>query len=114
MKKFIVALLLGLVSFGVYAAEAAGALKWIDTIHNADMNHDGMVSAHEIMMYSPKDAEIGFRPFMVDHFAAWDSNGDGNITMDEIHNGMVSAKMADKDMDRAFFEMTGFQPPKSK
>ena len=114
MKRLTVALLVGLASFGVYAAEAEGFLKWVDTIHNADMNHDGMVSAHEIMMYNPKDAEIGFRPFMVDHFAAWDANGDGNITMDEIHNGMVSAKMTDKDMDRAFFEMTGFQPPKSK
>ncbi|MBI2994272.1 MAG: hypothetical protein HYY48_08885 [Gammaproteobacteria bacterium] len=113
MKKLLVALLLGLVSAGGYAAEAEGFLKWVDTIHNADMNKDGMVSAHEIMMYNPKEAEVGFRPFMVDHFAAWDADGDGNITMDEIHNGMVKANMTDKDMSRAFFEMTGFQPPRS-
>lgn len=113
MKKLIVAVLLGLASWGAFAAEAEGFRGWIDTIHRADANKDGMLSAHEIMMYNPQESEVGFRPFMVDHFAAWDFDGDGNISMDEIHKGMDAAGMTDKDMSRAFFEMVGFQPPRS-
>ena len=113
MKKFVIATLMLLVSSSAFP-QAAGFLEWIDVVNKADMNKDGMVSAHEIMMYDPATAEVGFRPFMVDHFAAFDSNGDGMLTMDEIKAGMVKANMTDKDMSRAFFETVGFQPPKSK
>ena len=112
--KMIIAATLLAVSSGVLAAESAGFTGWIETIHNADTNKDGMITANEIAMYNPKESEVGFRPFMIDHFAAWDFNHDMMVDMDEIHKGMEAAKMTDKDMDRAFFEMTGFQPPRNK
>lgn len=113
MNKYLLAALLSICSMGVLA-EAAGFLEWVAVVNKADLDKDGMVSAHEIMMYDPAVEEVGFRPFMVDHFAAFDSNGDGMLTMDEIKAGMVKANMTDKDMSRAFFETVGFQPPKSK
>jgi hypothetical protein len=112
MNKFILSALLSVFSLGVFA-QAAGFLEWVEVVNKADVNHDGMVSAHEVMMYDPTSHEAGFRPFMVDHFIAFDTNGDGMLTMDEIKAGMAKANMTDKDMSRAFFETVGFQPPKN-
>jgi len=113
MSKYILSALLSLFSLGA-VAQAAGFLEWVDVVNKADVNKDGMVSAHEVMMYDPMSHEAGVRPFMVDHFIAFDTNADGMLTMDEIKAGMVKASMTDKDMSRAFFETVGFQPPKSK
>jgi len=112
--KMIIAATLLAVSSGALAADSAGVTGWIETIHRADKNADGMITPTEIMYYDAMSHEAGFRPFMVDHFAAWDFNGDQMIDMDELKKGMEKASMTDKDMDRAFFEMTGFQPPRNK
>lgn len=108
--KMIIAATLLAVSSSTLAAESAGFTGWVETIHRADKNQDGMLTPTEIMYYDPQSHEAGFRPFMVDHFAAWDFNHDSMVDMDEIHKGMEAAKMTDKDMERAFFEMVGFQP----
>jgi len=112
--NMILAILLALAAGSVLAAGSAGFTGWVETIHNADKNGDGMLTPTEVMYYDASAHEAGFRPFMVDHFAAWDFDSDGMVSMDEIHRGMEQAKMTDKDMDRAFFEMTGFQPPRSR
>ena len=112
--KVVVAALLVLATGGALAAESAGFTGWIEVIHAADKNGDGMLTPTEVMYYDSSSHEAGFRPFMVDHFAAWDFDNDGMVSMDEIHKGMEAASMTDKDMDRAFFEMTGFQPPRNQ
>lgn len=113
MKTRILALSLALAAGGAFAGDTAGFASWLDTVHKADKNSDGMLTPTEIMYYDPEAHEAGFRPFMVDHFAAWDFDGDGMVSMDEIHQGMEKAGMTDKDMSKAFFEMVGFQPPRS-
>jgi len=109
-----VSLTLALAVSAALAGETAGFASWLDTVHKADKNSDGMLTPTEIMYYDPEAHEAGFRPFMVDHFAAWDFDGDGMVSMDEISKGMTAAGMTDKDMSRAFFEMVGFQPPRSQ
>lgn len=109
----IIAATLLAVSGAAAAAESAGFTGWVETIHHADANRDGMITPTEIAMYDPEAHEAGFRPFMIDHFAAWDFNHDMMVDMGEIRKGMEIAKMSDKDMERAFFEMVGFQPPRS-
>lgn len=113
MKTRILAVSLILAASGAMAEETAGFASWLETVHKADKNADGMLTPTEIMYYDASQHEAGFRPFMVDHFAAWDFNADGMVSMDEISQGMKKANMTDKDMSRAFFEMTGFQPPRS-
>lgn len=110
--KMIIAATLMAVSSGVLAADSAGFTGWVETIHRADSNQDGMITPTEIAMYDPTAHEAGFRPFMIDHFAAWDFNHDMMVDMAEIKKGMEAASMTDKDMERAFFEMVGFQPPR--
>ena len=112
MKTLIVAASLILAASGASAADTAGFASWLETVHKADKNADGMLTPTEIMYYDPTAHEAGFRPFMVDHFAAWDFNSDGMVSMAEISEGMKKASMTDKDMERAFFESVGFQPPK--
>jgi len=112
--KTLIAATLFLASSGALAAESAGFTGWIEVIHAADKNSDGMLTPAEVMYYDATSHEAGFRPFMVDHFAAWDFDNDGMVSMDEIHQGMEKAAMTDKDMDREFFEMVGFQPPRNK
>jgi hypothetical protein len=111
--KMILAIVLALVAGGALAAESAGFTGWVETIHNADKNGDGMLTPTEVMYYNPSAHEAGFRPFMVNHFADWDFDNDGMVSMDEIHRGMEQANMTDKDMDKAFFESVGFQPMRS-
>ena len=113
MKTRIMALALALVAGGAYAGEQAGFAAWLDTVHKADRNGDGMLTPSEVVYYDATAHEAGFRPFMVDHFAAWDYDGDGMVSMDEIKKGMDEAGMTDKDMSRAFFQTVGFQPPRS-
>ncbi len=108
-----IAVTLLIVSGAALAADSAGFTGWVETIHRADSNQDGMITPTEIAMYDPEAHEAGFRPFMIDHFAAWDFNHDMMVDMDEIKKGMEQAKMTDKDMERAFFEMVGFQPPRN-
>jgi hypothetical protein len=113
MKTRILAVSLILAANGALAGESAGFASWLETVHKADKNSDGMLTPTEVMYYDATAHEAGFRPFMVDHFAAWDFNGDGMVSMDEISQGMKKAGMTDKDMSRAFFESVGFQPPRS-
>lgn len=110
--RMIIAATLLAVSGMALAADSAGFTGWVETIHRADANQDGMITPTEIAMYDPQAHEAGFRPFMIDHFAAWDFNHDMMVDMDELKKGMAAAKMTDKDMERAFFEMVGFQPPR--
>jgi hypothetical protein len=112
--KTIIAATLLAVSGAATAADSAGFTGWIETIHRADVDHDGMITPTEIAMYDPQAHEAGFRPFMIDHFAAWDFNHDMMVDMDEIRKGMDVARMTDRDMERAFFESVGFQPPRSQ
>jgi hypothetical protein len=112
MKTQIAAIALALAAGSALAGETAGFASWLDTVHKADRNSDGMLTPTEIAYYDPGAHEAGFRPFMVDHFAAWDFDGDGMVSMDEIKKGMDKAGMTDKDMSRAFFETVGFQPPR--
>lgn len=110
--KMILAILMAVAGGSALAAGSAGFAGWVETIHKADKNDDGMLTPTEVMYYDPASSEVGFRPFMVDHFAAWDFNGDGMVSMEEIHKGMENARMTDEDMDRAFIEGTGFHPPR--
>jgi len=91
------------------AGESAGFASYLDVIHMADSNSDGMLTNDEVMGFHSPDA-VGFQPFMVDHWAAFDADGDGMVSMEEIDAGMKAQGMTDKDMLRMFFENTGFQP----
>ena len=106
-----IAIALALSAGAAPAAETAGFASYLDVIHMADTNSDGMLTHDEVMGFSSPDA-VGFQPFMVDHWAAFDTDGDGMVSMDEIDAGMKAQNMTDKDMLRMFFENTGFQPPK--
>jgi hypothetical protein len=112
MKTRILAVSLVLAASGAFGAETAGFAAWLETVHKADKNADGMLTPSEVMYYNPADHEIGFRPFMVDHFAAWDFNDDGMVSMEEIDAGRKKAAMSDDDMTKSF-QSVGFQLPKS-
>lgn len=94
------------------AVSAAGFQDWVNVVHMADKNGDGMVSHDEVMDFHDAKA-VGFQPFMVDHWKDLDTNGDGMVSMDEIKVAMKKLKMTDKDMLKAFFEKQGFQPAHS-
>jgi hypothetical protein len=111
MKTRILAVSLILAANGGLAAETAGFASWLETVHKADKNADGMLTPTEVMYYDAAAHEIGFRPFMVDHFAAWDFNDDGMVSMEEIEQGRKQAAMTDDDMSQAFGSV-GFQLPK--
>ena len=111
MKSFLIFLGITLIST---VASAQGFQSWIEIAHMADKNTDGMISPSEVMYFEHSKEAAGFQPFMVDHFAAFDTNGDGQVSMEEIEAGMKAQNMTDDDMLRAFFEMQGFQPPRNK
>ena len=113
MKSFLTFLGIALISISS-TVSAAGFQSWIEVAHMADTNSDGKISPTEVMYFEHSKEAVGFQPFMVNHFAAFDTNGDGEVSMEEIEAGMKKQDMSDKDMLRAFFEMQGFQPPKNK
>ena len=92
-------------------ASAAGLQDWVNVVHMADTNGDGMVSHSEVMDFHDAKAP-GFQPFMINHWKELDTNGDGMVSMDEIKVAMKTLNMTDKDMLKAFFEKQGFQPPR--
>lgn len=106
MKRLLAVLAMSLLAG---TASSAGFQDWVDVVHMADTNGDGMVTMDEVKSFNEPKA-VGFQPFMESHWAAFDANGDGMVTMDEIKAGMEKLKMTDKDMLKAFLEKQGFHP----
>jgi hypothetical protein len=48
-------------------ASAAGLQDWVNVVHMADTNGDGMVSHSEVMDFHDAKAP-GFQPFMINHW----------------------------------------------
>jgi hypothetical protein len=91
-------------------AAAEGFMPWTDVMKMADSDKDGMLTPKEVMYFKSADTHSGFRPFMVDHFADFDTDGDGMVSEGEMKAAVERLGMSDADMSKAFFESQGFMP----
>ena len=107
MKTVITAIAMTLAA-GVAHAEAF--MPWTEVMAKYDLDHDGGVSMEEAKNHELGSNFVGFQPFMVDHFAELDANGDGIIDSTELAKMMHSQKWTDKDMVNQFYKNTGFMP----
>ncbi|MEQ8661745.1 MAG: hypothetical protein RLW62_13105 [Gammaproteobacteria bacterium] len=92
------------------SASAAGFMPWTDVMKMADTDKDGMLTPHEVVYFKGNDSHTGFRPFMVDHFADFDTDGDGMVSAGELAAAKTKLGMSDEEMSKAFFERQGFMP----
>jgi hypothetical protein len=116
MKKTVVAMALAVIASTAFAAGETGFMpfkQWRTDIWNAyDENKDGALTMEEVKSMDRVLGQdfIGFQPFMVDHFAELDANGDGKVDQDELSKMMVAKEWTDKDMVNQFYKDTGFMP----
>ena len=103
-----------LVAGTVFASSAVAAplTNWSDIFRMADSNQSGSVTMTEVESFQATTDYPGFRPWMKDHFGALDKNGDGQVTMEEMHVSMEGMGMNDAALSQAFFENFGFMPPR--
>jgi hypothetical protein len=92
------------------AASAEGFMPWTEIMAKYDANFDGGVSMEEAKNHTLGQNFVGFQPFMVDHFAELDSNGDKMIDAVELAKMKQAMKWTDKDMVNQFYKNTGFMP----
>ena len=95
-----------------FSVSAEGFMPWSHALNQADSNGDGGLSMEEVMDHKLGEGFVGFQPWMQDHFAKCDSSGDGIVMMDELNACKKAMGMSDAELDRAFFENTGFMPGK--
>lgn len=95
-------------SFAAGAASAQGFMPWTDVMKMYDANQDGGISMDEAKDHKLGESFVGFQPFMVDHFAELDANGDSVVMQDELAAMMQSKQWTDKQMVNQFYKNTGF------
>jgi len=76
----------------------------------ADQDADSRLSPSEIVAFGERDHYTGFQPFMADHFAKFDFNGDGYLSFDECRKGMKQAGYSDEQVVAEFKRDHGFRP----
>ncbi len=109
MKKLLIAVLLGLLGFSA-GAGAQGFMPWTDVMMEADADSSGGVTMDEIKAHSLGEDFQGFQPWMADHFAGLDLDGDGEVTMFELKKGTMGMGMDDKEVSEGFYRGFGFMP----
>lgn len=108
MKTAISILVLSLLALYTLADDLpAGFRPWIEVARDADANGDGMLTPMEIM-HAGDDAP-GFRPFMAEHFMAFDVNGDAMLSMNEIKRGTKKMNMTEQETSKMFFQRAVYE-----
>lgn len=92
------------------AAAAQGFMPWTDIMRGADRDGSGTVSMEEVAAYRLGSRFQGFQPWMSDHFAHLDTDGDGEVSVAEIEAGMHGMGMDGAGLSRAWTEGLGFMP----
>lgn len=107
-------LLLGailLTSIGTATAE--GFRPWGDIFNEADTDKSGGLTLAECDHYMHADVYPGFSPFFRNHFTDMDADKNGEVTKEEMAQGMKAMQMTDEDVAKSWREGSGFQPKKS-
>lgn len=102
--------LAGLVAIPAGFACADGFMPWTDVLRMADEDADSRLSPSEILNFGERDHYTGFQPFMADHFARFDFNGDGYLSFDECRKGMKQSGYSDEQVVAEFKRDHGFRP----
>lgn len=92
------------------AASAQGFMPWIDIMRGADADASGAVSMEEVEAYRLGSRFQGFQPWMSDHFADLDTDGDGEVSVAELEAGTRRMGMDGAALSRAWTEGLGFMP----
>ncbi len=91
-------------------AGAGGFMPWTDIMKGADADADGMLSMPEVKDYQLGSRFTGFQPWMTDHFAELDADGNGLVTTAELAAGMKSMSMTGDQVSEAWTKGLGFMP----
>ncbi len=94
-------------------ATAGGFQPWHDLFGKADTNESGGLTREECDHFTHADEYPGFRPFFRNHFTDMDADKSGEVTKEEMAQGMEAMQMADEDVAKSWREGVGFQPPKT-
>ncbi|MGV0005459.1 MAG: hypothetical protein ACNYPG_02330 [Candidatus Porifericomitaceae bacterium WSBS_2022_MAG_OTU9] len=91
-------------------AQEGGFMPWTDVMMEADADGSGGVSMAEIKSYRLGKRFQGFQPWMSDHFAELDTNGDGEVNLTELKKGTMEMEMGDAEVSSGFYRGFGFMP----
>lgn len=91
-------------------AGAGGFMPWTDIMKGADADTDGMLSMAEVKDYQLGSRFTGFQPWMSDHFAELDADGNGLVTAAELEAGMHKMGMSGEQVSEAWTTGLGFMP----
>jgi Ca2+-binding EF-hand superfamily protein len=97
----VTALLFLLLSAGFVHAQD-GDPPWRAVVASADADNDGEVSMDEVKEFPHNREFLGFQAFMADHFIAFDQDGDGNLSADELRAGIAHIGMNDEQVNNGF------------